>query len=277
MSISISIIIPSYKPQSYLWECLDSLRNQTLTSSEFEVLLVLNGCCEPYRTQIERYILKCNLSNIHLIQTDISGVSNARNMALEYAKGKYICFIDDDDIVSRNYLLSLLEKSDNQSLVVADVKNFTESVSQYSDDYISKAYWKLKYHDKRNIFTCRSFFSSVCCKMIPRDSIESFRFNSNLEIGEDTLFMFAISKNIKKIELANDAIYYRRCRSESAFHKKRTKDFIIRNSIVQMCAYFHIYICNPLQYNFFFFLTRIMASILHKNRFILMKRKIADI
>ncbi|MCF2604299.1 glycosyltransferase family 2 protein [Parabacteroides distasonis] len=54
--MKIFVIIPTYKPQAYLWECLDSMVAQTFPKEEFEVILVLNGCTEPYKSDIERYI-----------------------------------------------------------------------------------------------------------------------------------------------------------------------------------------------------------------------------
>ena len=54
--IKISVIIPSYKPQSYVWECLDSMVSQTLSRDAFEVIVVLNGCCEPWQSEMTAYI-----------------------------------------------------------------------------------------------------------------------------------------------------------------------------------------------------------------------------
>lgn len=102
--MKISVIIPTYKPQSYLWECLDSLRNQTFPKSDFEIFLILNGCKDPYQSQIENYLLIHEICNLRLIQTDQLGVSNARNIGLDCANGDYITFIDDDDYVSPYYL-----------------------------------------------------------------------------------------------------------------------------------------------------------------------------
>ena len=102
--MKISVIIPTYKPGAYIWECLDSLRNQTLPKEDFELILVLNGCKDPYYSQIQEYIDK-NLigNNVNFIQTDTGGVSNARNIALDVAKGEYITFIDDDDYISASF------------------------------------------------------------------------------------------------------------------------------------------------------------------------------
>lgn len=261
--MKISVIIPTYKPQSYLWECLNSLRNQTLLSDNIEVLLVLNGCCEPYQSQIKDYFLRYDMGNVRFFQTDELGVSNARNMALDNAKGKYITFIDDDDIMSNNYLLSLLEKADEEVLVVSDEKVFVDNISQCSNGYISKAFQRFKSRDSRSIFQKRSFLSSSCCKIIPKASIGNFRFNPHFKIGEDSLFMFSISKNIKEIRLADDAIYYRRCRPGSASRAKKTILFKLKTCLMQVREYCRIYFKSPFQYNFFLFLSRLAASAIH--------------
>ena len=111
VEMKISVIIPSYKPKGYLWECLESLYNQTFPSNDFEILLVLNGCCEPYKSQIEEFLKGKDMCNVCLIQTNQLGVSNARNIGLDRAKGDYITFIDDDDYVSPSYLEELYEKA----------------------------------------------------------------------------------------------------------------------------------------------------------------------
>ena len=50
--MKISVIIPTYKPQAYLWKCLDSMVAQTFPKEEFEVILVLNGCSEPWKGKV---------------------------------------------------------------------------------------------------------------------------------------------------------------------------------------------------------------------------------
>ena len=85
--MKISVIVPTYKPQVYLWECLDSIYNQTFPKTEYELILVLNGCNEPYNAQIKDWLAKHSDLRVQYIQTDEAGVSNARNMALDVARG----------------------------------------------------------------------------------------------------------------------------------------------------------------------------------------------
>ena len=94
--MKISVIIPTYQPKDYLWECLNSLTSQTISKDDYEVIIVLNGCDEPYKSQIQSYIDAKEGFHFSLIQTDVPGVSNARNIGLDKSKGEYISFIDDD-------------------------------------------------------------------------------------------------------------------------------------------------------------------------------------
>ena len=114
----ISVVIPTYKPGAYIWECLDSLGRQTLSKEEFEVIIVLNGEKEPYFSQIEDYVRQHEGElNMRLLYSEKSGVSNARNMGIDEARGEYLTFIDDDDWVTDNYLYNLFAKADSAAVI----------------------------------------------------------------------------------------------------------------------------------------------------------------
>ena len=153
--------------------------------------------------------------------------------------------------------------ANKETLVISDVKNFVTSISQSFNDYISDAFLKFKSKDKDSIFLKRSFLSTVWCKIIPKNLIGEKRFDVRFKIGEDALFMFAISQGIKRIVLSDDAIYYRRCRNGSVSRTKQSIRFRLSNSIMQILEYTRIYIQNPFKYNFLLFLSRIVASAIH--------------
>ncbi|WNY31779.1 glycosyltransferase family A protein [Acinetobacter calcoaceticus] len=95
----IEIIIPTYKPKEYFYECLSSLDNQKISFSKFRVVIVLNGPKEPYYSLILKWLEDFDF-NVLLMHTDTSGVSHARNIALNNCDldVDYVCFLDDDDI-----------------------------------------------------------------------------------------------------------------------------------------------------------------------------------
>ena len=238
--MKISVVVPTYKPKYYLWECLNSLKEQTFPVDDFEILLVLNGCCEPYKSEIEEYLLKNVMSNVYLIQVDQPGVSNARNIALDYAKGSYVAFIDDDDYVSPFYLEELYAKASLDTISLCYPYAFNDGTPEMQlPYYITDAYMKL----------------------IPMDIIKERRFDINFRNGEDTLFMFLISDRFRYFAITSpSAVYYRRYRLGSALFNKRSLKERVINCILHQFYYVRIFVSNPFKYNFTFFVSRFLGE-----------------
>ena len=261
--MKISVIIPTYKPQDYLWECLDSLVEQTLPKKDFEVILVLNGCTEPYKSLIERYIAeKMQGMNVNFIHTEVGGVSNARNLALDQAKGDFITFLDDDDYVSDSYLQRLYEKSSINTVVLSNAYAFNDGCKEERLKYQLTDVYKKYSHRKHLSLSSkvRKYFNGPVMKLFPMTVIRDRRFDTRFKNGEDTLYMFLISDSISIISFASsDAIYYRRYRSNSAITRKRTRIERITNTLKGIYQYCRIY--NVCHYNFLFFISRVLAEI----------------
>ena len=260
----ISVIIPTYRPQAYIWECLLSLATQTLPKNLYEIIIVLNGCNEPFHSQIQQYIIDyLSAHQVQLIQTDTGGVSNARNIGLNVAKGEYISFIDDDDYVSPGYLEDLYTLADENTIVLAYPYAFNDGEPNIQLPYrITDAYDYCIKHNYKTIDTiARKFFSGPCMKLIPVSFIQDRRFDTRFKNGEDSLFMFLISNKFKVLRFTtNQAIYYRRYRIGSAnFSTNRLQRLI--NSTRLSLEYTRIYFSNIKQYNFNFYITRILGSI----------------
>ncbi|WP_300699450.1 glycosyltransferase [Bacteroides sp.] len=110
----ISVIVPIYKVEKYLPQCIDSILAQTFTN--FELLLVDDGSpdrcgdiCEEYARRDER---------IRVFHQENAGLSCARNVGLENSSGRYISFIDSDDYVKSYYLEALYNAlPENKSLM----------------------------------------------------------------------------------------------------------------------------------------------------------------
>lgn len=100
----LSIIVPIYKVEKYLKECVDSILNQTFT--DFELILVDDGSpddcpkmCDSYAQQDDR---------IRVIHQKNKGLSAARNVGIEMARGRWLGFIDSDDFVAPDFYEKLL-------------------------------------------------------------------------------------------------------------------------------------------------------------------------
>ena len=114
--IKLSIIVPIYGVEQYLRKCVDSLLNQDIPSSEYEIILVDDGSpdecpqiCDEYAEAHE---------NIHVVHRENGGLSAARNSGIEVAQGEYVMFVDSDDYLQKNVLGALLDQMESQHLDV---------------------------------------------------------------------------------------------------------------------------------------------------------------
>ncbi len=260
----LTIIIPTYKPQAYLWECLASLSAQTLSKECFEVLLVLNGCNEPYKSDIESHIAeKMQGVAVRLIQTNTPGVSNARNIGIEEVKGEYIAFIDDDDYVSPTYLEELMSQAAPGTVVFSDVLPFDDETGIISETYFMHcSFLRNASVDSPSLFGIRALLNGPWGKVFHREIIGEYRFNPRYKNGEDSLMMLEISYAIKHCRFTSDkAVYYYRQRGNSATTASRSFLAKLWNSTKMMLEYTRVLLRMPCRYNYPFVLSRYAATI----------------
>lgn len=266
-ALHISVIIPTYKPADYLWQCLDSLCQQTLDKAKYEVIIVLNGEIEPYKTKIEEYLTTtttttATTTNIRLLTTETAGVSGARNMGIDAAEGEYIAFIDDDDWVSPTYLEQLLAVADQETVAISNTISVDEATMQESAYRISKSYEQAQGKKDLQYTDVRQYFSGPCMKLFHRNLLAADRFNTAFTVGEDSNYMFLISRRLGRVALTDkSAIYYRRVRSNSANFKKKNLWQRLAIACKQIIGYSKIYWKHPMQYRFGFYLTRVRGAI----------------
>lgn len=126
----ISIIVPVYNVEKYLDRCVQSILIQSF--KRFELILVNDGStdnsfeiCQKYRKKDSRVIL---------ISQENKGLSAARNTGLNNAHGDYICFIDSDDFIEKDYLKLLLNnlKSNNADISICEYFLSNEKGKKYS-------------------------------------------------------------------------------------------------------------------------------------------------
>lgn len=256
---NVAVLIPTFKPGSYLEKCFLSLEKQTLSKNRFCVYIALNGPKENYENYILNYLLNMTFLYRFIYLKD-PGVSNARNKLMEYSNEKFIVFIDDDDLISENYLENLLNESSNKYMGVCNIYNFEKDLNNLKKNYIGKSYDKLS-HIETSKFKIRKYFSSPVAKMIHRDMVENFTFDVQVSKGEDSLFMATISKNIFGIKkTSSDTIYYVYERIGSTTRKKDNFNKEIRT--IAYLEYKYIKLLFNKNYEKLFVLTRIIATII---------------
>ena len=138
-------------------------------------------------------------------------------------------------------------------------KAFTENIATTMNYRVTDIYDKM-INKGLTIYNVHSYFSFPFCKLIDREIIGIQRFNTRIQNGEDALFMFTISKGIKRMRLTNKtAIYYRRIRSGSLMNRKVSIIYIIKNYFWLIFCMVGVYMRAPLKYNFVLFVVKILA------------------
>ena len=105
----LSVIIPVYNVEKYVYECLNSVYKQGLDEDSFEVIIINDGTRDNSMNVIQELI--ASHSNIIVIEQDNQGVSVARNNDMVRATGEYILMLDSDDLLIDNSVKPLLEKA----------------------------------------------------------------------------------------------------------------------------------------------------------------------
>ena len=138
----ISLIVPIYNVENYLWSCLDSIAKQTY--SNIEILLVNDGSPDGSAAICQEFVARD--SRFHYIEKENGGLSDARNAGIAEAKGEFISFVDSDDWIELTYVEDLYRAAlfNDAEVVVSNYKKFDVKDNCYwihiFDDYYETHY-----------------------------------------------------------------------------------------------------------------------------------------
>lgn len=186
----LSIIIPVYNTAAYVEKCLKSCLNQDLSKDKYEIIVVDDGSTDNSAGIIKDF--QNNHSNIVFIQKENGGVSSARNKGIEVAKGKYVTFVDSDDVVKENSLNEIFTSLDTYNSDLTIMNSFIpkkDDVNEYRypfpKELVGKCYSGIELF--RNMYSR----GSVCGVFFKIDFIleNKLMFSEELRNGEDSLFM----------------------------------------------------------------------------------------
>lgn len=186
-SPKISVIVPVYKAEAYLHRCVDSLLAQTF--QDFEVLLVDDGSPDRSGEICDEYARKD--SRVRVFHKENGGVSSARNLGLDNAKGKWITFVDSDDYVDPIYLDNFGFENLRADIYLQGykVEIDKEIVSQHifaTDKHCLYPIERLFVEGES-----KNILNSPCCKLFDINIIRRYDiyFDLNISYGEDHLFV----------------------------------------------------------------------------------------
>ncbi|RZF59559.1 glycosyltransferase family 2 protein [Sphingobacterium corticibacterium] len=232
----VSIIIPCYNQADWLPDTLLSVYEQTFTN--WECLIVNDG--SPDDTAEIGELWEQKDSRFKLIQKENGGLGSARNFGLDHSQGKYVLFLDSDDLISRTKLETSIKifNEDNADVVVTNFYHLINDkvkppFCRLQQDFLSYENILLKWDYEFSI--------PIHCGIFKKELINETRFNETLKAGEDWIFWLALFKNNPKaVYIDEELVCYR-------LHKKgvtRNPEVMLENKRLA-----HIYIFKDLDDN----------------------------
>ena len=213
--ILVSVIIPVYKVEKFLRQCIQSVLAQT--HSALEIILIDDGSPDSCGEICEEYAALD--SRIRVIHKKNGGLSSARNAGLEVASGEYITFIDSDDFVAENYIETLLKWCIDSGVDIA-CGGFAE---YHTGEKIAT------YEAERDpeILTAEKFLeamlyqhtgdNSVWGKLYRKSVFDGLRFTQGI-LYEDLDIIYKAILRVKNVAWGKTPLYYYRITPGSILH-----------------------------------------------------------
>ena len=240
---TFSVIMAIYNTGRFLDESIGSLLNQTIGYQEIQIILVNDGSNDNTEEICLKY-QKSFKNNIIYIKIEHGGVSKARNIGMKWAKGKYINFLDPDDLwdfQAFHYILLFFRLNKNINFVTGRLK-FFEAINDYHPlDY---KFYKTRIVNLTEEYNCIQSSSST--SFFRFSYINGKRFPEGVPSGEDTRFVNLILLNNPLMGVVREAVYFCRKRydltSRTQIQKKdmnfyfstifEVSQYLINNSLV---------------------------------------------
>lgn len=221
----VSIIVPVYNAEKTLNRCIDSILQQTFT--DWELLLIDDGSKDSSGDICDEYARKD--PRIKVFHKENGGVSSARNIGLDNAKGEWITFVDSDDWII-NDCLSLDYSLFYEDLIIFSYYYNSETSNNLAfsiNDFVVKGENEL--NDLYQAFIHKGSFRTVWSKFFKRCLISNLRFDESVSIGEDHLFLL---NYLCKIEA---------CRFiDKPFYVYQSSDFLLKKYQIKISKAIYI-------------------------------------
>ncbi|MDP3444388.1 MAG: glycosyltransferase family 2 protein, partial [Ignavibacteria bacterium] len=203
----ISVIIPVYNTERYLPKCVESILAQTFNN--FELLLIDDGSSDNSGRICDKYAQED--SRIRVFHKTNGGVSSARNLGIDNAKGDYICFVDSDDFVLANYLKDLIEHClpGEIGIVIQGYNRYNLHgklirIHKYPNELLKAGRFYLAFSDYK-IFWSGGPVAKIFVTNVLNE--KRIRFDSNIQLGEDLIFLLEYLKFADYIKLSESVNY----------------------------------------------------------------------
>lgn len=213
----VSIIIPVYNTAQFLADCIESVRTQTYPN--LEILLIDDGSTDNSSAICDAFAKED--SRIVVIHKQNTGVSDTRNCGITRATGKYIAFVDSDDIISPGMIEHLLECLEDTHAEIA-MCGYQRIAEQHLELNVGAEIQKGCFTTKQalqNIINTRGYRGFLCNKLFSANLLkepEALLLDTNISVCEDLLFSVQAIDRATRIAYTSEKLYGYLVRSNSA-------------------------------------------------------------
>lgn len=218
--MKFSIIIPVYKVEKYLRQCIDSILSQSF--KDYELILVDDGSPDKCPEICDEYA--STYDNVKVHHQPNGRLARARNSGMNLAKGEYVIFIDSDDYLGSDNALAEIDKTleNNPDVLVFGFKKFFESNNTYGTpicNFHSHAQALSPETFLAQLLKNDSYTGTAWAKVIKRDllTLNNIKFKEEM-ISEDSDWYLQVMEKAKSYSSLNKALYIYRMRPDSISH-----------------------------------------------------------
>ena len=238
----ISVIVPIYKVEAYLPQCIESLLSQTYDN--LEIILVDDGSPDKCPTICDEYASKSKL--IRVIHKENGGLVSARKSGLLSATGDYVCYVDGDDWVANNHFANVANaiKKHNADIVIHGYVVFSGKYAPMPFDNVKCGYYNRNSIEKEILpimlskppFYRPGLAPCVWGKAFKRDFLIPIQLSvpEVITIGEDAVVSYPALMKAESVEVIDDCGYIYRLNSSSM---TRTYDQRLTNNLSVLVRY----------------------------------------
>lgn len=213
MNIIVSVIIPVYNTEEYLRVCVDQILKQTI--QDFEIILVDDGSSDRSLQVCKEMAAKD--SRLRVIHQENAGVSVARNTGLEQVRGKYVAFVDSDDLIAPDYFAYLLSGMSEETVLSMCAQ---ERIRNYNHQFpvVHEEFGKFLAQQATKKLLEGRFPVSACGGLFKQSLIGDCRFQAGIRNNEDKLFLYQYMLKAENgfVAFSNEKLYGYMVREGSA-------------------------------------------------------------
>lgn len=238
----ISVILPCYNMEKYVEETMESVLNQSL--KDFEIICLNDGSTDGTLQILNKYQ---NLyPNIHVISNENRGAAYERNIGIQSSKGKYIYYMDSDDLIKENCfetLYSYAEK-DNLDIIYFEADSFydTEEIKEKFPQFQTLYHRKKEYngiYKGRDLYIEMENAGDIKMSVGLQFTRREFLIENNIQFEEmpafeDNLYTLQVMLSANRARCVKDNLYLRRVRNDSVMTGKKNKPrFAAYNKVIK--------------------------------------------